>query len=239
MPERHHRALENHSDTYLLDVPMDGTAVAAGVPFDQVAAFGRRAPLVVEIGGGAGDCIVAAAAASPDRDFLGIEVWRPGIAQTIAKAAHAGVTNLRLLPADALPAVRDFLPEAGIDEVWTFFPDPWPKTKHHKRRLVQPEFAAVVARVLVDSGSWRLASDWADYAWQIRDVVEGNREFENLHAGRLADSGDVEVDPRADHGGFAPRFDGRVMTRFERKGLTADRIIRDVHVRRNPRERVQ
>lgn len=239
MPERHHRALENHSETYLLDVPMMGTTVVDGVRFDQRAAFGRQAPLVVEIGGGAGDCIVAAAAADPDRDYLGIEVWRPGIAQTIAKAAHAGVTNVRLLSADALPTVRDFLPAGGVAELWTFFPDPWPKTKHHKRRLVQAQFAAMVAQVLVDGGSWRLASDWADYAWQIRDVVEGESAFVNLHAGRLAAPGDAEVDPRADHGGFAPRFEGRVMTRFERKGLQADRIIRDVHVRRNPRERVQ
>ena len=239
MPQRHHRALQNHSQAYLLDVPMDGTTVAAGAPFDQLAAFGRRAPLVVEVGGGAGDCIVAAAAADPGRDFLGIEVWRPGIAQTVAKAAHAGVENLRLLPADALPTVRDFLPAGAVDELWTFFPDPWPKTKHHKRRLVQAEFAAVVARVLVDGGSWRLASDWADYAWQIRDVVEGDPDFENPYRGRLADPGDGEVDPRGEHGGFAPRFDGRVMTRFERKGLQADRIIRDVHVRRIPRERIQ
>lgn len=239
MPQRHHRALENHSATYLLDVPMDGTTVADDVQFDPVAAFGRVAPLVVEIGGGAGDCIVAAAAGDPDRDYLGIEVWRPGLAQTIAKAAHGGVRNLRLLPADALPAVRDFLPEASAQEVWTFFPDPWPKTKHHKRRLVQPEFTTVVAAALVDGGSWRLASDWTDYAWQIRDVVEADPAFENVYPGRLADPGDAEVDPRGDHGGFAPRFEGRVMTRFERKGLKVDRIIRDLHVRRIPREGTQ
>ncbi|MFC6714223.1 tRNA (guanosine(46)-N7)-methyltransferase TrmB [Branchiibius cervicis] len=239
MPQRHHRALENHSGTYLLDVPMEGTTVADGVLFDQRAAFGRQADLVVEVGGGAGDCIVAAAAADPDRDYLGIEVWRPGIAQTIAKAAHAGVRNLRLLTADALPTVRDFLPTAGVAEVWTFFPDPWPKTKHHKRRLVQPQFAAVVARALADGGSWRLASDWADYAWQIRDVVEAESAFGNPHAGRLADPRDAEFDPRGPHGGFAPRFEGRVMTRFERKGLQAGRIIRDVHVLRNPRGSIQ
>lgn len=235
MPERHHRAFENHSETHLLDVPMDGTTVADGVPFDRLTAFGRIAPLVVEVGGGAGDCIAAAAAAHPDWDYLGIEVWRPGIAQTISKAAHAGVRNLRLLPADALPAVRDFLPHASVQEIWTFFPDPWPKTKHHKRRLVQPEFATVVADALVDGGSWRLASDWADYAWQIRDVLEGDPAFENTHRGRLADPGDIEVDPRGSHGGFAPRFEGRVMTRFERKGLARDRVIRDVHGRRIPR----
>lgn len=236
MPQRHHRALENHSETYLLDVPMEGTTVADGVRFDQRAAFGRVAPLVVEVGGGAGDCIVAAAAADPDRDYLGIEVWRPGIAQTIAKAAHAGVTNVRLLSADALPTVRDFLPLAGVAELWTFFPDPWPKTKHHKRRLVQAQFAAAVAQALVDGGSWRLASDWADYAWQIRDVVEREEAFDNPHAGRVAAPGDAEVDPRGDHGGFAPRFERRVMTRFERKGLAADRVVRDVHVVRRGRK---
>lgn len=235
MPVRHHRALENHSASYVLDVPLQGTAIASGASFDQLSVFGRQAPLVVEIGGGSGDCIVEAAVAEPDRDFLGIEVWRPGVAQTIAKAVHAGVANLRLLEADALPALSSFLPEAAAQEVWTFFPDPWPKTKHHKRRLVQPPLACAVARVLVDDGVWRLASDWADYAWQLRDVAEGEPAFVNPYAGRPADPRDPELDPRGGHGGFAPRFAGRVMTRFERKGLAADRIVRDVQVRRIPR----
>lgn len=183
------------------------------------SAFGRVAPLVVEIGGGAGDCVVAAAAARPDTDFLGVEVWRPGIAQTIAKAVHQQVSNVRLLEADALPALQTFLPEASVQEVWTFFPDPWPKTKHHKRRLVQEVFAGAVARVLVDGGVWRLASDWAEYALQLREVVDGSDLFDNPHPD-----------------GFAPRFDGRVMTRFERKGIGAGRVIRDVTGIRRPRE---
>lgn len=214
---------------------MQGTTIESDRVLDHRSAFGRVAPLIVEIGGGAGDCIVEAAAAQPELDFLGIEVWRPGVAQTIAKAVHRQVTNLRLVQADALPAVQTFLAQGSVQEVWTFFPDPWPKTKHHKRRLVQDGFADAVARVLVDGGVWRLASDWADYAWQLRDVAEGNALLQNPHQGRLAAPGDQERDPAGARGGFAPRFDGRVMTRFERKGLAADRIVRDVMVVRRPR----
>lgn len=230
MPERHQRALAEHGDDFLIDVPMlgAGTMIDPGYRLDAAAAFGRTAPLIVEIGSGGGDCVVAAAAQMPDTDFLAVEVWRPGVAHTITKALAADVTNLRLICADAAQALPTMLPPSSVAEIWTFFPDPWPKAKHHKRRLVQPEFASAVSTLLVRGGTWRLATDWADYAWQIRDVVEACPTLINDHAGRLADEGDPHVDPRGAHGGFAPRFAGRAMTRFERKGLRADRVIRDV-----------
>lgn len=230
MPPRHHRAMERHAAAYLIDVPMDGqgTTVDPGFRLEVEAHFGRWAPLIVEIGSGSGDCVVHAAARHPDHDFLAIEVWRPGVAQTIAKAVHDGVGNLRLICADAAQALPTMLDAGSVHEVWTFFPDPWPKTKHHKRRLVQPEFADRIADLLEPQGSWRLATDWSDYAWQLRDVVEGCPRLVNPYAGRLADPGDVEVDPRGEHGGFAPRFDGRIRTRFEAKGLNVDRVVRDV-----------
>lgn len=230
MAERHHRALAEHGPHYLLDVPMvgEGTTVQPDFRLDPAAAFGRSAPLIVEIGSGGGDCVVHAAQEHPGVNFLAVEVWVPGVAQTIAKCVHEGVDNVRLICADAAQALPTMLGPASTREVWTFFPDPWPKLKHHKRRLVQPEFADKIADLLEPEGNWRLATDWADYAWQIRDVVEGCAGLVNPYAGRLADEGDPEVDPRGDHGGFAPRFAGRVETRFERKGLRVDRVVRDV-----------
>ncbi|WP_265447288.1 tRNA (guanosine(46)-N7)-methyltransferase TrmB [Flexivirga meconopsidis] len=230
MPPRHHRALAEHGSSYLIDVPMlgEGTLVDPAYRLDAAEVFGRSAPLVVEIGSGGGDCVVHAAQEHPELDFLAVEVWRPGVAQTIAKAVHEDVRNIRLMCADAAQALPAMLGDGSVRELWTFFPDPWPKTKHHKRRLVQPEFADKVANLLKPQGVWRLATDWADYAWQIRDVVEECPALRNPHAGRLADPGDPAVDPRGDHGGFAPRFDGRVLTRFERKGLRVGRVVRDV-----------
>lgn len=230
MPQRHHRALAEHGPHFLLDVPMvgEGTTVEPHFRLDLEAAFARPAPLVVEIGSGSGDCVVHAAGEHPEWNFLAIEVWLPGVAQTIARCVHEGVDNVRLICADAAQALPTMLGPAGVREVWTFFPDPWPKLKHHKRRLVQPAFADKIADLLEPQGNWRLATDWADYAWQLRDVVEGCAGLSNPYAGRLADPGDPEVDPRGDLGGFAPRFAGRVQTRFERKGLAVGRIVRDI-----------
>lgn len=234
MPERHERALEIHGPTYLLDLPLNGTdtTLDPGYRFDRTEVFGRSAPLVVEIGSGAGDCVVHAASLHPEVDFLAFEVWRPGVAHTITKAVSAGVDNLRIAVADAAWSMPLMFAPGSLDEVWTFFPDPWPKTKHHKRRLVQPEFASAIAALLKPGGVWRLATDWADYAWQMRDVVEGCAEFTNPYAGRLADPDDPQVDPAGDRGGFAPRFEGRPITRFEKKGLRVDRVVRDLAVTR-------
>lgn len=230
MPARHHRALEVHGPTYLLEVPRigRGSTVQTGQQVDLEQVFGRSSQVIVEIGSGSGDCVIAAAAAHPEQDFVALEVWRPGLAQTLAKAAHQQVSNVRAAGVDAAQALGELFAPGSLEEVWVFFPDPWPKKKHHKRRLVSTEFASTVAGVLRPGGRWRLATDWADYAWQFRDVIEAAPEFDNPYAGRLADPGDVDVDPRGDHGGFAPRFSGRVQTRFETKGLAVDRVIRDV-----------
>ncbi|WP_051080114.1 tRNA (guanosine(46)-N7)-methyltransferase TrmB [Demetria terragena] len=215
MPSRHQRALDRHAETFVLDVPRegDGGSVVADSRLDLGAAFGRQAPVVLEIGSGAGDCVVAAARQHPELDFLAMEVWRPGLAQTISKAVHAGVENIRLVEADAAQALPLLIGPDELSEVWIFFPDPWPKKKHHKRRLVTPEFAQVVANVLEPQGVLRLATDWEEYAWQMLEVVNGSDQFANLYG-----AGD----------GFAPRFEGRVETRFERRGNRADRPVRDL-----------
>ena len=180
--------------------------------FDLADWFGRRAPLVVEIGSGIGEATAVLAAARPDHDVLALEVWRPGVADTLWRLAEAGAGNVRVCAVDAVWVLEHLIAAGGLAELWTFFPDPWPKTRHHKRRLVDAGFASLAASRLAPGGRWRLATDWADYADQMRAVLDA----EPLLAG-----GPVE------------RWDERPVTRFERKGLEAGREIVDlVYTRR-------
>lgn len=215
MPERHRSAYERLGPLYVVDVPREGapgsTAVAAGRPLDPVAVFGRRAQLVVEVGSGSGDAVLAAAGAQPDRDFLAFEVWRPGVAQALARLPDPPPGNLRFVEADAAQALGLLVDAGSAAEVWTFFPDPWPKSRHHKRRLVNASFAGTVATTLAPGGLWRLATDWAAYAEHIRDVLVGDARFELVSTDR------------------APL---RPVTRFERKGVIAGRSIEDLAYRR-------
>ena len=173
--------------------------------------FGREAPLIVEIGSGVGEATATLAAARPSYDVVALEVWRPGVAHTLGLLAEAGATNVRLLSVDAVWCLEHLFAPGEVEELWTFFPDPWPKKRHHKRRLVNAEFAALVASRLHHGGVWRLATDWADYAEQMRD-----------RAGR-------RTDPRR---GVVPRWEDRPVTKFERKGVAADRAITDLAYRR-------
>ena len=228
------RTWEAHAGRYVIE-PRRGvgyTTVADDFHLDAEELFGRQAPLTLEIGSGTGEQIVAAAAANPDRDYLALEVWVPGIAKLISKAVDAGVDNIRVLEADVAQALPIMLGEACLDEVWTFFPDPWRKARHRKRRLVSDEFALQIARVLRDGGVWRLATDWDDYAWQMRDVIEGCPLFENPYVGQRPDP----EDPEAERGGFAPRYEGRVVTHFETRGIDAGRRVHDIVGVRLPRE---
>lgn len=233
LPPNLQRTWDEHASRYVIEVERDlgHTTVAAGVRFDPVALFGRRAPLTIEIGSGTGEQIVAAAASHPERDYLAFEVWVPGIAKLISKAAAAGVGNIRVVEADAQLALPIVFDDAIADEVWTFFPDPWRKARHRKRRLVSDSFAPEVARVLVDGGAWRLATDWDDYAWQMRDVIEACELFANPYEGERPDPSD----PEPGRGGFAPRFAGRVVTHFETRGIDAGRIAHDLVAVRLPR----
>ena len=228
------RTWEAHAGRYVIE-PRRGvgyTTVADDFHLDAEELFGRQAPLTLEIGSGTGEQIVAAAAANPNRDYLALEVWVPGIAKLISKAVDAGVDNIRVLEADVAQALPIMLGDACLDEVWTFFPDPWRKARHRKRRLVSGEFALQVARVLRDGGVWRLATDWDDYAWQMRDVIEGCPLFENPYVGQRPDP----EDPEAERGGFAPRYEGRVVTHFETRGIDAGRRVHDIVGVRLPRE---
>ena len=234
LPPNLARTWDAHAERYVIE-PRRGigyTTVAEDFRLDPVELFGRSAPLTVEIGSGTGEQIVAAAAAHPDRDYLALEVWVPGIAKLVSKAVEAGVDNIRVLEADVAQALPIMLGDACLDEIWTFFPDPWRKARHRKRRLVSDAFALQVARVLRDGGVWRLATDWDDYAWQMRDVIEACPLFENPHVGQRPDP----EDPEPERGGFAPRYEGRVVTHFETRGIDAGRRPHDIVGVRVPRK---
>jgi tRNA (guanine-N7-)-methyltransferase len=169
--------------------------------------FGREAPLIVEIGSGVGEATGVLAAARPAYDVLALEVWRPGVASSLAEVEAAGATNVRFCSVDAVWMLENLVGPHGLAELWTFFPDPWPKTRHHKRRLVSERFAALVATRLVAGGRWRLATDWEDYAAQMVSVLDA--------APALT-------------GGIVPRWEERPVTKFERKGIEAGREITDL-----------
>ena len=220
MSDAQERAWADLAPRFVLMVDRDAaaTSVLPGSAVDPGAVWGRDAPLIVEIGSGQGHAIVHAAASAPDRDFLAIEVFRAGLARTMLDAERAGVQNLRLVEANAPEVLQHLLPAASVSELWVFFPDPWHKNKHTKRRLVVAEFAAIAAGALRDGGTLRLATDWEEYALQMRDVLDEAPDF-----------------VRTFEGEWAERFDGRVLTAFERKGARVGRAIRDLSYQRRAR----
>lgn len=148
---RRQAAWEEHAERWAIQVPrhVANTSVHPDYTFDAEAVFGRKAPpLIVEIGSGLGDAVVHAAEQNPDKDFLAVEVYTPGLANTIIKINSRGLTNVRVVEANAPPEVLEsMLPEGSVSELWVFFPDPWHKARHHKRRLIQPAFASVAAKL--------------------------------------------------------------------------------------------
>lgn len=236
----------------LLDVPHGerDTTVADGFTLDWGEVYGRQAPLVVEIGSGSGEAVAHAAAQDPRTDFLAIEVYRPGAAQLLSRIRREGLTNVRVAVLDATEVLDKLLPAGSVDQVWIFFPDPWHKKKHNKRRLIQTGFIDTLARVLPEDGILRLATDWSGYAVQMRELLTASPHFTNPHAGersgeespltevRLHDLDALSLGrqgtplrfPEAvdDDGGWAPRFPGRVQTDFETKALAAGRRIFDL-----------
>jgi tRNA (guanine-N7-)-methyltransferase len=217
MRDSQRRAYEDQLGRLVLDVPQGGlrTSVADdAAALDLTATFGRTAPVVVEIGCGPGDSLVPMARARPEVDLLAFEVFEPAAAALVARLVREDVTNVRVAPVDAVAGLERLLPIASLAEVWTFFPDPWPKLKHHKRRLVDSAFADLVAARLAPGGRWRLATDWAGYADQMRAVLDAHPAFV------------AEAEP-----GISSRGD-RPVTRFERRGLAEDRAITDLVYRR-------
>ena len=171
-------------------------------PLDLDAVFGRQAPRVLEIGIGDGETLLALAAAHPAKDFLGVEVHQPGIGHCLLGIESLGLANVRLVSHDAVEVLAQQLADASLDEILLYFPDPWPKKRHHKRRIVQPEFVELVARRLKPGGRFRLATDWAPYAEHMLEVLRASPSFTNA----------------SPDGGCVPRPESRPLTRFERRG---------------------
>lgn len=212
------KAWATHRDRFVVDVPAAATttSIAENARVDWPSVFGREAPLYVEIGSGIGDSLVPMAQRRPDANFVAFEVFEPAVAQTLSRLARHGVDNVRLVIADGVQGLSQLIPPASITELWTFFADPWHKSRHHKRRLVSPRLAAIAAERLVPGGRWRLATDWEDYALWMRDVLDAHPSFEN------------------EAGGWAPRFPDRAVTKFELRGIEAGRRIYDLTYRSKP-----
>jgi tRNA (guanine-N7-)-methyltransferase len=190
-----------------------------GIPFraallDLDAAFGRPAPKLLEIGFGMGETTAIVAAAHPENDYLGIEVHRPGVGSVLRLIAERGLENVRVIQHDAVEVLQDMIRPASLDGVHIFFPDPWPKLRHHKRRLIQTPFVALLSERLRAGGYLHVATDWAHYAEQVLAVLGAESRLANTARG------------------YARRPDYRPLTRFEERGLRLGHDVYDIVFRR-------
>ncbi|GAB3025215.1 MULTISPECIES: tRNA (guanosine(46)-N7)-methyltransferase TrmB [Oleiagrimonas] len=183
-----------------------------GQPRDLDAVFDRRAPRVLEIGFGNGEALAWAATHDPDRDYIGVEVHRPGVGRLMNALAEAEATNVRIYRHDAVEVLREEIAPESLDEVRVWFPDPWPKKRHHKRRLIQPDFVALIATRVRPGGLLHLATDWAEYAEHMIEVMEASSAWRN----------------REGPGNVSERPAWRIETHFERRGLRLGHDVCDL-----------
>ena len=186
-----------------------------GIPYaprllDLDASFERVAPRVLEIGFGMGETTAVIAQAHPDIDYLGIEVHSPGVGALLKVLGEQNITNIRIIQHDAVEVLQHMLPVGSLDGVHLFFPDPWPKKRHHKRRLVQPPLVALLASRLKPGGYLHMATDWEEYAVQMLEVLGAEPALQNSAEG------------------FAPRPASRPQTKFETRGLKLGHPVRDL-----------
>ncbi|MEW6131832.1 MAG: tRNA (guanosine(46)-N7)-methyltransferase TrmB [Pseudomonadota bacterium] len=170
-------------------------------PLDLAAAFGRTAPTILEIGFGMGRTTAEIAAAHPQNNYLGVEVHTPGVASLLREIRTRALTNIRIIRHDAVEVLTGMLADGTLAGIHIYFPDPWPKKRHHKRRLIQPAVAALMARKLAPGAYLHCATDWEDYAMQMLEVLSAEPQLKNT----------------AD--GFAPRPQWRPLTKFEQRGI--------------------
>jgi tRNA (guanine-N7-)-methyltransferase len=205
-----HRAWERLWPRFGADVGGTQDPPLAGGRLDAATWFGREAPLRLEIGSGMGETTAALAVAEPDADHVAVEVYPPGLAQLLMRVEERELTNLRLLRGDAVDVLEDLIAPDSLAGLRVFYPDPWPKRRHHKRRLVQPEAVALMASRLAPGATLHLATDVADYAEQMLEVTDAEPRLENPH------------------GGFAPRPAWRPRTKFEARADADGRPSRDL-----------
>jgi tRNA (guanine-N7-)-methyltransferase len=201
------RALEDLGPRFLIPYSTE--------PLGLDAAFGRAAPKILEIGFGMGDSTATIAASLPGNDYLGVEVHTPGVGALLKRIGEGNLGNLRIIQHDAVEVLNHMLVDDSLDGIHIFFPDPWPKKKHHKRRLIQPGFVALLAQKLKPEAYLHLATDWEDYAIQMLDILSGEHSLRNTAAG------------------FSPRPDYRPLTKFEKRGLKLGHGVWDLIFRKN------
>lgn len=204
MTEAQQRAFSDHWPSYGLELS-DGE-------LDLAACFDSRRPLFMEIGFGNGEALASRAAAHPENDYLGVEVHGPGVGHLLLRLAAQESRNVRVLRGDAMELLRHRLPAASLAGVYLFFPDPWPKRRHHKRRMVQAEFTRLVGRALRPGGLLHMATDWRDYAEQMMRVLSATPGFRNA----------------AGPGRYSPRPEDRPATRFEQRGQRLGHAVWDL-----------
>jgi tRNA (guanine-N7-)-methyltransferase len=190
-------------------MPRHGVPYRAA-PLDFTQVFGRTAPVVAEIGFGMGETTARIAAESPGTDYLGIEVHSPGVGSLLRQVEERALSNVRIVQHDAVEVLRDMVPADSLAAIHVFFPDPWPKKRHHKRRLLQPEFVELAATRLAPGGRLHVATDWQEYAEHVLAVLSSNARLRNT----------VE--------GFAPRPAHRPETKFERRGVNLGHGVWDL-----------
>lgn len=185
-------------------------------PLDLQALFRREAPRTLEVGFGNGDALATMASHAPDVDFIGIDVHRPGIGHLLLEVEKRDLTNVRVINADAVEVLKRYVRPASLDRILLFFPDPWPKKRHHKRRILQPGFIDLVAGRLGAKCIFHMATDWEDYAQQMLTLMEASPHFKSCAGKR----------------GFSPRPDYRPVTRFEQRGRRKGHNVRDLIFRK-------
>jgi tRNA (guanine-N7-)-methyltransferase len=189
---------------------------AGDTPLDFPTLFGREAPVTLEIGFGNGDSLAQMAQAAPERDFLGIEVHTPGVGHLLKLVGEKGLQNVRVMNTDAVEILQKRIPERSLDRVQLFFPDPWHKKKHHKRRIVQAAFVALIASRLREDGVFHMATDWENYAEHMAAVMRASADFTNL----------------ATEPPYSLRPDERPLTKFENRGLKLGHGVWDLLYRK-------
>jgi len=185
-------------------------------PWDLAAIFGRRAPVTLELGFGDGRALKSQAAANPERDYIGVEVHRPGVGRLMRELEIDGIGNVRVACADGSEVLAHNITPGSLDAILVFFPDPWHKKRHHKRRLIQPGFVRMAAERLRPGGILHCATDWQDYAEQMLEVLSGEPLLENTAPG----------------GGYVERPESRPLTKYEQRGQRLGHGVWDLVFRR-------
>lgn len=239
------KAWDEYASHFLLPMPSGPTELSVAPDFSFDSAYVQRVwgnsnPLIVEIGTGQGENIAAAAQSNPSTNYLALEVYDPGVAHTLHRAGKYGLENLRIAQVDAANLFESAMVPEVISEVWTYFPDPWPKMKHHKRRLIQPALASAVRASLVEAGLWRIATDIDDYALHVHEVLDGFDGFRNVGTRRVSlatqhvGKGTASTAAGLPHTEFteSERYEGRVLTSFEKKGFEKGHTVHDFTYRK-------